>query len=129
MCDAANVVGTVASDSIGERQQSLAQACAVVHGYASQRSVQSSDSIHIQVEPLHSMDSYAAKLMSPGLEVAIYSGRCPLTMLATYHPAPQLVQHQVCPENVLYVCSILVPGSNPCFWHNVAWPTAFAQCH
>lgn len=55
---------------------------------------QTSNLIHIQMTPLQSLDSYAAKLKTDGMEVAIYSGSCPLTCLA--HPLPlRTLQHQV----------------------------------
>ena len=63
--------------------------------YASQVRLQSSDSIQIQMEPLQSMDSHAGRLMSPGMQVAIYSGRCPLLNLAAYQP-PRATQQQAC---------------------------------
>lgn len=63
--------------------------------YAAQVRLQSSDSIQIQMEPLQSMDSYAGRLMSPGMQVAIYSGRCPLLKLAAYQP-PRATQQQAC---------------------------------
>ena len=71
---------------------------------------QSSNLIHIQMTPLHSLDSYASnfKLKTEGMEVAIYSGSCPLTCLACPQPSRTL-QHQVCPPAaVLCVCLLLV---------------------
>ena len=65
------------------------------HPYAPPVRLQSSDSIQIQMEPLQSMDSYAGRLMSPGMQVAIYSGRCPLLKLAAYQP-PRATQQQAC---------------------------------
>ncbi len=87
---------------------------------ASQLCVQSSDNIHIQMEPLHSMDRYAAKLMCPTMELAIYSGRCPLTMLATHHP-PRPLQQQVslCP---LFACLLCAPATSSSF-------TRWRVCH
>ena len=69
---------------------------------------QSSNLIHIQMTTLHSLDSYASKLKTEGMEVAIYSGSCPLTCLACPQPSRTL-QHQVClPAAVLCVCLLLV---------------------
>lgn len=75
---------------------------------------QSSNLIHIQMTPLHNLDSYArrvkgaSKLKTEGMEVAIYSGSCPLTCLACPQPSRTL-QHQVClPAAVLCVCLLLV---------------------
>lgn len=56
--------------------------------------VQSSDMIHIQMTPLNSLDSYASQMKQEGMEVAIYSGLCPLPCLACPHP-PRTLQHQV----------------------------------
>ena len=86
---------------------------AAAHPYASQVRLQSTDDIHIQMEPLQTMDSYAGRLMSPGMEVAIYSGRCPLLKLAAYPPPPATHQ-QACPPP-----PPLPPESSPplCFYH------------
>lgn len=62
--------------------------------YASQVRLQSSDNIHIQLDPLQSMDTYAGRLMAAGMQVAIYSGRCPLLELAAHQP-PHATQQQV----------------------------------
>lgn len=93
------MVGGVQSEGAGEQQHS--QAAAARPAGPAPIGVQSCDNIHIQMDPLHSMDAYAAKLASPGMEIAIYSGRCPLTMLATYHP-PRPLQQQVASSSCLY---------------------------
>ncbi len=94
---AANVMGVVPSQLVEDHEQSMVAAAARPAGasFASPIGVQSCDNIHIQMEPLHSLDAYAAKMVSPGMEVAIYSGRCPLAMLTTYQPQ-RSVQQQVC---------------------------------
>ena len=91
LCVAANV----AAVAPGQQQGSHQQIMPFPRAASQPLGLQSSDNIHIQLEPLHSMDSYAGKLMSAGMEVAIYSGRCPLVALAAYQPPPAL-QQQVC---------------------------------
>ena len=94
---AANVMGVMPSNMVEDNKQSMVAAAARPAGacFASPIGVQSCDNIHIQMEPLHSLDAYAAKMVSPGMEVAIYSGRCPLAMLTAYQPQRAL-QQQVC---------------------------------
>jgi len=95
---AANVMGVVPSKLVEDHEQGMVAAAAAGPAgasFASPIGVQSYDNIYIQMEPLHSLDAYAAKMVSPGMEVAIYSGRCPLAMLTAYQP-PRAVQQQVC---------------------------------
>lgn len=94
---AADVMGVVPSKMVEDHEQNMVAAAARPAGalFAAPIGVQSCDNIHIQMDPLHSLDAYAAKMVSPGMEVAIYSGRCPLTMLTTYQPQ-RAVQQQVC---------------------------------
>lgn len=95
---AANVMGVVPSKVVEDHEQGMVAAAAAGPAgasFASPIGVQSYDNIYIQMEPLHSLDAYAAKMVSPGMEVAIYSGRCPLAMLTTYQPQ-RAVQQQVC---------------------------------
>ena len=68
--------------------------------------LQSSDNIHIQLDPLQSMDSYAGQLMAPGMQVAIYSGRCPLLELAAHQP-PHATQQQACNPHTLICHTVL----------------------
>ena len=88
--------GTPPIDAVSIQQPGIPSARPGTQGLGPQASVQSSDNIHIQLEPLQGMDSYAAKLMCPGMEVAIYSGRCPLGSLAAFQP-PRALQQQVRP--------------------------------
>lgn len=94
---AANVMRVMPSNMVEDNEQSMVAAAARPAGapLAPPIGVQSCDNIHIQMEPLHSLDAYAAKMVSPGMEVAIYSGRCPLAMLTAHQP-PRAVQQQVC---------------------------------
>ncbi len=98
-------MGVVPSNMMEDHEQSMVAAAAARPAgglLASPIGVQSCDNIHIQMEPLHSLDAYAAKMVSPGMEVAIYSGRCPLAMLTTYQPQ-RAVQQQVC-QAFMHVC-------------------------
>ncbi|KAL0026338.1 hypothetical protein WJX79_000616 [Trebouxia sp. C0005] len=91
-----NVMRVMPSNMVEDNEQSMVAAAARPAGapLAPPIGVQSCDNIHIQMEPLHSLDAYAAKMVSPGMEVAIYSGRCPLAMLTAHQP-PRAVQQQV----------------------------------
>ena len=86
--------GTAPSSGVGVPPQERVPGSGRPQNGTRQPCVQSSDNIHIQLEPLQSMDSYANKLMSPGMEVAIYSGRCPLAPLAAQEPS-RFLQQQV----------------------------------
>ncbi len=114
---AADVMGVVPSNMVEDHEQSMVAAAAAARSagglLASPIGVQSCDNIHIQMEPLHSLDAYAAKMVSPGMEVAIYSGRCPLAMLTTYQPQ-RSVQQQVCQAFV----HVYPPScTRPCLQH------------
>ena len=104
---AGNMVGGVQGEGAGDQQQHSQGAAArpAAPPFASPIAVQSCDNIHIQMEPLHSMDTYAAKLAAPGMEIAIYSGRCPLAMLAAYQP-PRSLQQQV--HSASCLCSLMM---------------------
>lgn len=77
-----------------------------VRAYAPQVRLQSSDNVHIQLDPLQSMSNYAGQLMAPGMQVAIYSGRCPLLELAAHQP-PHATQQQACHPHTL-ICHTVV---------------------
>lgn len=102
--------------------QGMPFARAAAPPYAAQVRLQSSDSIQIQMEPLQSMDSYASRLMSPGTQVAIYSGRCPLLKLAAYQP-PRATQQQAC--NPLSTR----PDPGLLFDHFCIFHTTILHCH